>query len=67
MLCKWTFNSYTMGMSGLPDIYTPEGQGLRVYIRRITSADGITIICIMVRGWIKGFCHGITTIPHSGW
>ena len=21
----------------------------------------------MVRGWINGFCHGITTIPPSGW
>ena len=24
-------------------------------------------ICIMVRGHIKGFCHCITTIHHSGW
>ena len=41
------FNSYTMGTSGLPDIYTqslraagPRAEG--VYIRRTTSAHGIT-------------------------
>ena len=42
-------NSYTMGTSGLPDIYTrsPRAAGLRaegVYIRQITSAHGITNI-----------------------
>ena len=42
-----TFNSYTMGTSGLPDIYTrsPRAAGPRaegVYIRRTTSAHGIT-------------------------
>ena len=41
------FNSYTMNMSGLPDIYTrsPRAIGPRtegVYIRRTTSAHGIT-------------------------
>ena len=43
------FNSYTMGTSGLPDIYTqsPRAAGPRaegVYIRRTTSAHGITIM-----------------------
>ena len=43
------FNSYTMGTSGLPDIYTqsPRATGPRaegVYIRRTTSAHGITIM-----------------------
>ena len=42
-----TFNSYTMGMSGLPDIYTqsPRAAGPRAegaYIRQTTSAHGIT-------------------------
>ena len=42
------FNSYTMGTSGLPDIYTrsPRAAGPRaegVYIRRTMSAHGITI------------------------
>ena len=23
---------------------------------------GLIMLCIMVRGWIKGFSHGITTI-----
>ena len=41
------FNSYTMGTSGLPDIYTrsPRATGPRaegVYIRQTTSAHGIT-------------------------
>ena len=40
-------NSYTMGTSGLPDLYTqsPRATGLRaegVYIRRTTSTHGIT-------------------------
>ena len=43
------FNSYTMGTSGLPDIYTrsPRAAGPRaegVYIRQTTSAYGITIM-----------------------
>ena len=43
------FNSYTMGTSGLPDIYTrsPRAAGPRaegVYIRRTTSAHDITIM-----------------------
>ena len=42
-----TFNTYTTGTSGLPDIYTrsPRATGPRaegVYIRRTTSAHGIT-------------------------
>ena len=46
---KGIFNSYTMGTSGLPDIYTrsPRAAGPRaegVYIRRTTSAHGITIM-----------------------
>ena len=52
------FNSYIMGMSGLPDIYTRSlrAAGLRaegVYIRRTMSAHGITAIChfvLIVRG-----------------
>ena len=36
LLIKSIFNSYTMDMSDLPDIYTqskgPQAQGLRVYI-----------------------------------
>ena len=44
-----TFNSYTMGTSGLPEIYTrsPRAVGPRaegIYIRRATSAHGITTI-----------------------
>ena len=23
--------------------------------------------CIMMHGWVEGFCHGITTITHSGY
>ena len=47
LLHNGTFNSYTMGTSGLPDIYTrsPRAAGPRaegVYIRRTTSAHGIT-------------------------
>ena len=45
----YIFNSYTMGTSGLPDIYTrslratgPRAEG--VYIRRTMSAHGITIM-----------------------
>ena len=43
----YIFNSYTMGTSCLPDIYTrsPGAAGPRaegVYIRRTTSAHGIT-------------------------
>ena len=48
-ICNVIFNSYTMGTSGLPDIYTqsqratgPRAEG--VYIRRTTSAYGITIM-----------------------
>ena len=45
-MCK-IFNSYAMGTSGLPDIYTQSMRttGLRVkgvYIRQTTSAHGIT-------------------------
>ena len=39
---KDTFNSYTMGTSGLPDIYTQSPRAEGVYIRRTTSAHGIT-------------------------
>ena len=35
-------NNYTMGMSGLPDIYTLGPRASGVYIRRTTSAHGIT-------------------------
>ena len=36
--------SYSMGTSGLPDVYIRglQAQGLRVYIRQITSSHGIT-------------------------
>ena len=37
-------NSYTMGTSGLPDIYTRSPRAEGVYIRQITSAHGITNI-----------------------
>ena len=37
------FNSYTMGTSGLPDIYTRCPRASGVYIRRTTRAHGITI------------------------
>ena len=45
----YIFNSYTMGTSGLTDIYTrsPRAAGPRaegVYIRQTTSAHGITIM-----------------------
>ena len=48
VLHRYVFNSYTMGMSGLPDIYTrspracarAEGE----YISRTTSAHGITVM-----------------------
>ena len=45
----YIFNSYTMGTSGLTDIYTrsPRACGPRaegVYIRQTTSAHGITIM-----------------------
>ena len=44
-----TFNSYIMGTSGLPDIYTqsPRAAGPRAegaYIRQTMSAHGITIM-----------------------
>ena len=44
----YIFNSYTMGTSGLPDIYTrsPTAARLRaegVYIRQTTSAHGIYV------------------------
>ena len=35
-------NSYTMGTSGLPDMYTRSPRAEGVYIRQITSAHGIT-------------------------
>ena len=46
LLIKSIFNSYTMDMSDLPDIYTqsPRATGSRaegIYIRRITSAHDI--------------------------
>ena len=37
-------NSYAMGTSGLPDIYTQGPRAEGVYIRQITSAHGITNI-----------------------
>ena len=37
-------SSYTMGTSGLPDIYTQRLRAEGVYIRQTTSAHGITII-----------------------
>ena len=37
-------NSYTMGTSGLPDIYTQGPRAEGVYIRQIMSAHGITNI-----------------------
>ena len=43
-------SSYTMGMSGLPDMYTqnlraagPRAEG--VHIRQTTNAHGITVMC----------------------
>ena len=65
--------SYTMSTRGLPDMYTLSPRASGVHIRQTTRVHGITItyiyiyICIMVCGRIKGFCHGITTIHHSGW
>ena len=38
----YIFYSYTMGTSGLPDIYTQSPRAEGVYIRRTTSAHGIT-------------------------
>ena len=51
------FNSYAMGASGLPDIYTqsPRAAGPRVegvYIRQTMSAHGITIY-ILLKPYIK--------------
>ena len=45
-----TCYSYTMGMSGLPDMYTrsPRAAGPRaegVHIRQTTNAHGITVMC----------------------
>ena len=34
----------TMGMSGLPDMYTSEARGLRVYISGKPHAHGITVV-----------------------
>ena len=42
--CASVINSYTMGMSGLPDIYTQSPRAEGVYIRQTTSAHGITIM-----------------------
>ena len=47
MICN-LFNSYTMGTSGLPDIYTQRPEG--VYIRQTTSAHGITNIYQLMCG-----------------
>ena len=49
VLHRYVFNSYTMGMSGLPDIYTrsPRAAGPRAegeYISRTTSTHGITVM-----------------------
>ena len=38
----YIYNSYTMGTSGLPDIYTLSPRVSGVYIRQTTRAHGIT-------------------------
>ena len=57
-----------MGTSGLPDIYTrsPRAAGLRaawgVYIRRTTSAHGITTMyhfALIVRDTVQEWLHHI--------
>ena len=37
--------SYTMGMSGLPDMYTRSPRAEGVHIRQTTNAHGITVMC----------------------
>ena len=44
MLLAMLFSSYTMGTSGLPDIYTQSPRAEGVYIRQTTRAHHITIM-----------------------
>ena len=59
LLCE-IFNSYTMGTSGLPDIYTqsPRAAGPRaegVYIRRTTSAHAWYNYYVTLSSYANGF------------
>ena len=51
-------------MSGLSDSNARNLRAEGVYIKETASAHDITNICVMVCGWITGFCLGITTTIH---